>query len=54
MFFQYQDKAFSFIDCTSFVVMREARLTHALTTDVHFRQMGLRTLPTTRRRMTRR
>ena len=50
LFFQYQDKAFSFTDCTSFVVMRETRLTHALTTDVHFRQMGFQTLPPKKRR----
>ena len=28
VFFQYRDKDFSFTDCTSFVVMRELRLTH--------------------------
>lgn len=50
LFFQYTDKAFSFTDCTSFVVMREMRLTHALTTDGHFRQAGWQTLPATRRR----
>lgn len=44
IFFQYRDKDFSFTDCTSFVVMREARLTHALTTDRHFRQMGFQLL----------
>ena len=36
---------FSFTDCTSFVIMREARLTHVLTTDRHFRQMGFQTVP---------
>lgn len=45
LFFQYRDKDFSFTDCTSFVVMRELRLTHAITTDRHFRQMGLQILP---------
>src|SRR6266511_4892031 len=39
LFFQYRDKDFSFTDCTSFAVMRELRLTQALTTDRHFRQM---------------
>lgn len=46
LFFQYRDKDFSFTDCTSFVVMREIRLTRALTTDRHFRQMGFQVLPT--------
>lgn len=50
LFFQYKDKAFSFTGCTSFVVMREMRLTHALTTDAHFRQAGLQTVPAMRRR----
>jgi hypothetical protein len=48
-FFQYRDKDFSFTDCTSFVVMRELRLTEALSTDRHFRQMGFRMLPDTHR-----
>ena len=50
LFFRYQDKPFSFTDCTSFVVMRELRLTQALTTDRHFRQMGFHLLPGTRSR----
>jgi predicted nucleic acid-binding protein len=50
LFFQYRDKDFSFTDCASSVVMRELRLTHALTTDTHFRQMGYQLLPGTRRR----
>jgi len=45
LFFQYRDKRFSFTDCTSFVVMREIPLTHAITTDTHFRQMGFQVLP---------
>jgi predicted nucleic acid-binding protein len=45
VFFRYRDKDFSFTDCTSFVVMRERSLTHALTTDRHFRQMGFHMLP---------
>ena len=50
LFFQYRDKDFSFTDCTSFVVMREMRLTHVITTDRHFHQMGLQTLPGVRSR----
>lgn len=34
------DQAFSFTDCTSFVVMRELELTRALTSDEHFRIAG--------------
>jgi predicted nucleic acid-binding protein len=49
LFFQYRDKDFSFTDCTSFVIMRELRLTHAITTDRHFSQMGFQVLPGTRR-----
>lgn len=45
LFFQHRDKQFSFTDCTSFVVMRELRVTHALTTDKHFRQAGFQLLP---------
>ena len=50
LFFQYRDKDFSFTDCTSFTVMREIRLTHALTTDRHFRQMGFQVVPAPRTR----
>ncbi|MBI4473621.1 MAG: type II toxin-antitoxin system VapC family toxin, partial [Acidobacteria bacterium] len=49
LFFQYRDKGFSFTDCTSFAVMREIRLTHAITTDRHFTQMGFQVLPGPRR-----
>ena len=45
IFFRFRDKAFSFVDCTSFVVMREVRVAEALTLDDHFRQMGFRVLP---------
>jgi hypothetical protein len=54
LFFQYRDKDFSFTDCTSFVIMREIRLTHAITTDRHFRQMGFQVAPVPRGRARRR
>ena len=54
LFFQYRDKDFSFTDCTSFAVMRELRLTRALTTDRHFRQMGFQVVPAFRGRSPRR
>ena len=54
LFFQYRDKGFSFTDCTSFVIMRELRLTHVITTDAHFRQAGFQMLPEARTRSGRR
>lgn len=45
LFRQYEDQAFSFTDCTSFVVMRELRLTEALTKDEHFRIAGFSLVP---------
>ena len=45
-FFGWADKAFSFTDCTSFVVMEELGLKKALTTDRHFRQAGFEPVPT--------
>lgn len=35
-----QDKAYSLCDATSFVIMRQRRLSQALTTDRHFEQEG--------------
>jgi hypothetical protein len=38
------DKAWSLVDCISFVVMRQRRLGEALTTDHHFEQAGFKAL----------
>jgi len=38
------DKDWGLTDCSSFVVMREQRLSAALTADEHFRQAGFRAL----------
>ncbi|HSI32566.1 MAG: type II toxin-antitoxin system VapC family toxin [Phycisphaerae bacterium] len=38
------DKRWSFVDCTSFVVMARMKLADALTTDHHFEQAGFRAL----------
>lgn len=38
------DKAWSMVDCISFVVMKQRRLKEALTTDRHFLQAGFRAL----------
>lgn len=45
LFFHHCDKDYSFTDCTSFVVMKELKLKHALTTDKHFAQAGFQVLP---------
>lgn len=39
-FRKYADQAYSFVDCASFVLMRELRLKSALTSDQHFTQAG--------------
>jgi len=44
-FVRYRDKDFSFTDCTSFAVMRRARIQSAFTFDRHFRQYGFGTYP---------
>lgn len=38
------DKEWGLTDCISFVVMRQRKLTEALTTDAHFQQAGFRAL----------
>jgi predicted nucleic acid-binding protein len=38
------DKSWSMVDCVSFTVMRQRRLTDALTADHHFEQAGFRAL----------
>ncbi len=43
-FRKHADHAYSFTDCSSFVVMRELRLTQALTTDGHFAEAGFEAL----------
>jgi uncharacterized protein len=40
----HQDKEWTIVDCISFVVMRQAGVTEALTTDKHFKQAGFRAL----------
>jgi len=39
-FLKHGDQACSFTDCVSFCVMKELRLTEALTSDQHFRHAG--------------
>jgi hypothetical protein len=45
IFIRYQDKEFSFTDCTSFAIMHERSLWEAFTFDSHFQQMGFRMWP---------
>jgi uncharacterized protein len=44
MFKRYADKAFSFTDCTSFVVMRHRGIWEAFTNDHNFEQVGYQRL----------
>jgi len=43
-FRKHSDHGYSFTDCTSFLVMRELRLTKALTSDGHFTEAGFKAL----------
>jgi predicted nucleic acid-binding protein len=46
VFSTYLDKAWSFIDCTSYVVMQRLGIREAIALDQHFRQMpGIAVLP---------
>jgi len=45
LFQRYDDKEFSFTDCTSFVIMREFKLIDVFGFDHHFEQMGFRLWP---------
>ena len=42
---QYSEHAFSFVDATSFALMRQARIRHAFAFDVHFRTAGFPIIP---------
>ena len=37
---QRQDKEWSLVDCSSFIVMQESKITESLTSDHHFEQAG--------------
>lgn len=45
LFERRPDKTYSFTDCTSFVLMRRERITHAIALDAHFAQEGFSLLP---------
>lgn len=42
---KYTDKQWSWVDCSSFVLMQRFGMTEALTTDRHFTQAGFARLP---------
>jgi predicted nucleic acid-binding protein len=44
-FVQHKEKRYSLTDCVSFVLMRQRKISTALTFDGHFRQAGYQTLP---------
>ena len=46
LFREYDDKDFSFTDCTSFVVMGQPKLSDVFGFDHHFEQIGFRLWPT--------
>lgn len=41
---RHSDHRYSFTDCTSFVIMRELRISEVLTTDEHFTEAGFQVL----------
>lgn len=43
-FRKHSDHVYSFTDCTSFVLMRELKMSQALTTDRHFAEAGFEIL----------
>ena len=45
IFDTYSDKDFSFVDCSSFAIMKEMNIQKAFTFDRHFGQFGFRIFP---------
>lgn len=45
IFVRFEDKDFSFTDCTSFAIMQELSLREAMAFDHHFIQMGFTLVP---------
>ncbi len=44
LYLRSSDKSWSFVDCSSFVIMRERKIHSALTYDHHYEQAGFRAL----------
>ncbi|MBU1261908.1 PIN domain-containing protein [bacterium] len=45
IFTRFADKEWSFTDCTSYVLMKDANITKGASFDEHFRQFGFEVLP---------
>ncbi|MDQ1327316.1 MAG: uncharacterized protein QG641_596 [Candidatus Poribacteria bacterium] len=45
IFIRFSDKEWSFTDCTSYVIIKNAKITKAVSFDEHFRQFGIEILP---------
>ncbi len=45
LFKRYQDKQFSFTDCTSFIIMQRLQISTAITLDSDFKSFGFQCLP---------
>lgn len=45
IFSGYEDKRWSFTDCTSYILLKQNRLVKVFTFDDHFKQMGFIVLP---------
>ena len=45
IFIRFSDKEWSFTDCTSYVIIKNANITKAVSFDEYFRQFGIEILP---------
>lgn len=45
IFKKHRDKYFSFVDCTSFALMKKKGIRHAFAFDAHFKVAGFETIP---------
>jgi len=44
IFSKYKDKSYSYTDCTSFAFLKKMKVSTVLTTDKHFKQVGVKNL----------
>jgi len=45
IFINFEDKEWSFTDCTSFVLIKKEKINKAISFDEHFSQFGIEILP---------
>lgn len=45
LFLKYKDKDYDMLDCTSFICMKENKITEAFSFDKHFKQFGFKKVP---------